>query len=380
MTILSAFLGVVLIVIILGDSFETIVLPRRVTRRFRLARVFFRYTWLSWSALVRSLALGNRKETFLSFYGPFSFLLLLIIWAGGLIAGFALLQFANGSAVNAAGGAPGFGTDLYLSGTNFFTLGLGDVIPRTSLARFLTVVEAGIGFGFLALIIGYLPALNQSFSRREVNISLLDARAGSPSTAVEMLLRHRYDQGLEALRELFYEWEHWSADLLESHLSYPVLAFFRSQHDNQSWLGALTAVLDACTLIIVGVEGACRRQAELTFAMARHAVVDISIVLNSPPKETDYDRLPASDLASLRVMLTKEGLGLRAGKEADQKLTDLRRMYEPYVQSLSRYLDIKIPPWISESGRIDNWQTSAWELTPDIHKRAKSGRPGEKHF
>ncbi len=255
MSTLSAIAGVALILIVLGDAFETIILPRRVTRQIRLARFFFRYTWRPWSALVVSIFSGKRQETYLSFYGPFSLLLLLIIWATGLIFGFALLLSATGSAVHSSGATPGFATDLYLSGTTFFTLGLGDVTPVSTTARVLTAMEAGLGFGFLAMVIGYLPAITQSFSRREVNISLLDARAGSPPTACEMLRRNSVDHRLKELQQLLRDWEGWSAELLESHLSYPVLAYFRSQHDNQSWLGALTVVLDTCALILARYGG-----------------------------------------------------------------------------------------------------------------------------
>ena len=283
--ILAAVFGVALILGVLWEGFETIVLPRRVTRRFRLTRFFYRRTWRPWAATVRSIVPPRRQETWLSYFGPISLLLLLSVWAGGLITGFALLHWANGSAVVTHDGSAGFLTDLYLSGTTFFTLGLGDVVPRTTFARLLTVVESGMGFGFLALVIGYLPALNQSFARREVSISLLDARAGSPPTASEMLRRHGHERGMEALRQLLHEWERWSAEFLEGHLSYPVLAYFRSQHDNQSWLAALTAILDTCALVMAGVEGACERQAELTFAMARHAVVDLSLVFRTRPQE-----------------------------------------------------------------------------------------------
>src|SRR5512139_401581 len=176
-----------------------------------------------------------------------------------------------------------------------------------------------MGFGFLALVIGYLPVLNQSFSRREVNISLLDARAGSPPTAAEMLRRHCHDRGMEDLQQLFHEWERWSADLLESHLSYPVLAYFRSHHDNQSWLGALTAILDASAFAIVCLEGACERQAQLTFAITRHTVVDLAQVFNCPPREPKEDRLPPSEWKRLSTILTEEGLKLREEGEAQQK-------------------------------------------------------------
>ena len=372
MTIIAAIFGAALILGVLWEGFETIVLPRRVTRRFRLTRFFYRRTWRPWAAMVRSLVPPRRQETWLSYFGPLSLLLLLSVWAGGLITGFALLHWANGSAVVAHNGSSGFLTDLYLSGTTFFTLGLGDVIPRTSTARLLTVVESGMGFGFLALVIGYLPALNQSFARREVSISLLDARAGSPPTASEMLRRHGHERGMEALRQLLHEWERWSAEFLEGHLSYPVLAYFRSQHDNQSWLAALTAILDTCALVMAGVEGACARQAELTFAMARHAVVDLSLVFRTRPQEPRKERLPPEKLAELRDFLTEGGVKLREGEAADRKLAELRWLYEPYVHALGSYFRVSIPPWVAAERQVDNWQASIWE-------RRTAGREQSDH-
>ena len=360
MTVLTGAIGVVLILIVLGDAFETIVLPRRVTRPMSLARLFYRYTWLSWSAGVRSIFSGKRQEALLSWYGPLSLLLLLILWATCLVIGFGLVHWASGSIIKAQYEPVDFGTYLYLSGTTFFTLGLGDVVPATTFGRALISFEAGMGFGFLALVIGYLPVLNQSFSRREVTISLLDERAGSPPTAGEMLLRHSHDRGLEDLQQLFHEWERWSAELLESHLSYPVLAYFRSQHDNQSWLGALTAILDASAFVIASLEGPCERQARLTFAITRHAIVDLAQVFNCSPRELERDRLPSVALDSLRTTLTSAGLKLRVGSDIDKKISGLRRMYEPYACSLSNHLHIAVPPWIPEPGHVDSWQRTPW--------------------
>jgi hypothetical protein len=172
--------------------------------------------------------------------------LLLILWAALLIVGFAGLQWALGSALAAPEGQTSFATDLNYSGATLLTLGLGDVSPRTPPARLVSVVEVGTGFGLLALVIGYLPVVYQAFSRREVSVSLLDAHAGSPPTAGELLCRHPPGRRERALLRVLAEWEQWSAQLLESHLSYPVLAYFRSQHDNQSWVAALTMILDAC--------------------------------------------------------------------------------------------------------------------------------------
>ncbi len=382
MAIVAAILGTLLVAIVLWDGFETIVLPRRVTRKLRLTRLFYRFAWRIWRSIGRTFISGKRLETALSYFGPLSLIFLLSLWAMGLVIGFALLFLACGTHSNVLD--TGFLMDLYLSGTTFFTLGLGDVVPQTPLARVLTVIEAGMGLGFLALVIGYLPALNQSFSRREISISLLDARAGSPPTVAEMLRRHSSEHGIVALQHLLHEWERWSAELLESHLSYPVLAYFRSQHDNQSWLAALTAILDTCALVMVGLEGACARQAELTFAMARHAVADLSLVLLVEPHEPGHQRLPASSLAELRSILAEAGLKLAEGEEADERLRKLRHMYEPFIFALSRHLSMSIPPWIPVAGRRDNWQASAWDRSLEKEKGKRGveelGEEHGKHF
>jgi ion channel len=302
------------------------------------------------------------------------------VWAIGLVLGFALMQYGAGSAVNTAGGQPGFATDIYLSGTTFFTLGLGDVVPRTALARALVVTEAGFGFGFLAAVIGYLPFIYGSFSKREVNISLLDARAGTPPTAGELLRRHAYPGGNEALHLLFKDWELWAAELMESHLSYPVLAFFRSQHDNQSWIAALTAILDSCALVKVAVTDSCRRQAELTFAIARHAAVDLSQVFKTHPRALPYNRLPAEDLNRIRVMFEQHGFKMAEREEMGERLAELRKMYEPYLFALAEYLSLSLPPWIPSAKGKDNWQTTAWGRSAGLVEKEGAAIGADDHF
>jgi len=361
MFIVIGLIGLTLIVVVLWDVFETIVLPRRVTRRFRLTRAFYRAIWSPWSAIARRLHQSKKRETFLSVFGPLSLLMLLILWAVTLVFGFALLHWAFGSHIYTASGPTGFFTDVYYSGTTFFTLGLGDISPVGAAARAMTVIEASLGFGLLALVIGYFPVLYQAFSRREVNISMLDARAGTPPTAAELLRRHQEGQSLENLDQLLRDWEMWAADLMESHLSYPVLCFFRSQHDNQSWLAALNTVLDACTLVMVGIDGIPKWQAQLTFKMARHAVVDLSQIFNISPVKYDGARLSAKDLATLRLALSESGVPLRNEEGDETTLEELRAMYEPYTHVLSRYLMMPLPGWLPKARASDNWQTSAWE-------------------
>jgi hypothetical protein len=364
MNVLIGIIGLLLIVIVLWDVFETIVLPRRVTRRVRLTRLFYRFIWQPWSAIAGMVQKKKRRETFLSIFGPLSLLLLLTLWAATLVLGFACIHWAIGSRLGSFGGRKSFFTDLYFSGTTFFTLGLGDIAPLGSAARAVTVIEASLGFGLLALVIGYLPVLYQSFSRREVNISMLDARAGTPPTAVELLRRHQEAQSMDSLEQLLRDWESWAADLLESHLSYPVLCFFRSQHDNQSWLAALSTVLDACSLVMVGIDGTPKWQAQLTFKMARHTIVDIAQIFNAAPSKDDGQRLTADGLTGLRSILSDSGTALRNQPGDDITLTELRAMYEPYTEVMSRYLMMPLPGWLPKPRATDNWQTSAFENSP----------------
>jgi len=369
--------GVAIFLIVLWDAFEAIILPRRVTRKFRFTRLFFRSTWSVFKFVTGLISSRKTREALLGFYGPLSLLVLVGVWAVGLVLGFGLMQYGAGSAVVVTGGQPGFQTDVYLSGTTFFTLGLGDVIPRSGLARVLVVTEAGFGFGFLAAVIGYLPFIYGSFSKREVDISLLDSRAGTPPTAGELLRRHSYPHGQDALRELLKDWEHWSAELMESHLSYPVLAYFRSQHDNQSWVASLTAILDTSALVMVGIEGACEKQAELTFAIARHAVADLSQVFGTAPTALPYDRLGPKELRHIRDVLEQHGLKLRDGEAADSRLIELRRMYEPYIQALATHLNQTLPPWIPQKKGKDNWQTTAWGQSAGLLETEKE--PAHAH-
>jgi hypothetical protein len=324
MHILAALGSIAIILIVLWDAFEVIILPRRVTRKFRLTRFFYRGTWKPWAAAASRISKVSRRELVLSFYGPVSLLFLLSLWAAGLIFGFACLHESLNTPLKVDEGSPRFLHYFYFSGSTFFTLGLGDEVALQWPGRLLTILESGMGLGFLAIVIGYLPVLYQAFSRRELNISLLDARAGSPSTAAELLRRHFDGDQFVELSAFLHDWEGWAAELLESHLSYPVLAYYRSQHTNQSWLSALTTILDASSLVMVGIEGTPAHQAQFTFAIARHAVVDLASVFNTKPRSPSHDRLPPDELTRLRNNLRASGIFLRDGDAAAEKLAKLR--------------------------------------------------------
>ena len=358
-TYVALTVGIALVLFVLVDAFETILLPRTITRGFRLTRVFYRATWGPWAALGRRLPAGAWRETVLSFFGPLSIVLLTGCWAGGLIIGFGLLQWTFAPEPHRW---QTLGPSLYLSGNTFFTLGLGDKNPDTHMTRSLAVLEAGLGFGFLASIISYLPVIYAGFARREIGILRMDVRAGSPPTAGELLRQHGHRGDARDLDGLLRDLELWAAEVLESHLSYPVLCLYRSQHREQSWLATLTTILDTCALLIVGVEGIESKQAPMTFAMARRTVIDMAHLFRQMPVSQTQrpDRLPAGELARLRELLDRDAR-VRTGRDADEKLARLRATYEPSAHVLSEFLLMPLSPWMPPVEAGDH-PTSAAEM------------------
>ena len=342
-----------LIGLVLQDAFEVMLLPRRVARRFRAARLYFRSIWFVWRHCSRAFK-GALREHFLSMFGPLSMVVLFTLWAVGLILGFGALGWTLQA--HAPHASP-LGDQIYMSGVTFFTLGYGDVVPHSRLARTLSVSEAGLGFGFLALVIGYLPVLYQLFSRREAHVIQLDVRAGTPPTASTLLTRHSEPGGLAKLDELLRGWEVWGSELLESHLSYPVLVYYRSQHDSQSWLAALAAVIDTCALILVGLEGTSPLQARMTFTMGRMVIVEMARSFAVSPSRYDGgDRLDDAAYRQLIDTLTGAGLGWTGAPGAQATLAALRATYEPLLDALANRLLLTLPPWSAAGTGADNWQ------------------------
>jgi hypothetical protein len=302
------------------------------------------------------------------------------LWATSLIFGFALLQYGVGEHFRLSGEPLTFGLLIYHSGETFFTLGYGDIIPDSGLARALAVIESGLGFGFLGVVIGYLPTIYSSFSRREIEISLLDARAGSPPSAAELLSRFGNCPQQAVLDQIFKDWERWAAEVLESHLSYPALSFFRSQHNNQSWLGALITILDASALVIAGVDGLRYEQAKITFAMARHAVVDLAQIVNARYNPNSPDRLSEEELKRLRQKLAERGVKLGDGAAFEEKLSHLRSLYEPYAVAIALNLSITLPPWIHPDRQKDNWQAGPWDRAIQARGLAARVQSMDDHF
>ena len=351
---IMALVAAVMIALVLQDAFEVMLLPRRVERRTRFAVLYFRAMWRACSTLAARLGPRRGREAVLGHFGALSMLGLFASWASALILGFGMLDWAFEPAARAVGQSRSLPDQIYMSGATFFTLGYGDVVPHSGVTRLLAVVEAGAGLGFIALVIGYLPLIHQLFSNREVLVIQLDSRAGSPPTAAGLLCKHA--GAVAELDDFLRSWEVWGAQLLEGHLSYPMLAYYRSQHDNQSWLAALTAVTDCCALILVGIGGVKPFQARITFEMMRQVAVEMARSFRiSPSRYSGGDRLPADACARLQAILLADGVEIASGAQAFEALRVLRATYEPLLDGLAQYLVLTLPDWIPADDAAPHW-------------------------
>ncbi|MGP0064019.1 MAG: potassium channel family protein [Isosphaeraceae bacterium] len=350
---LSCTMGVLIWIGILWDSFATIVLPRTVAPMRRLSGRFYKWSWRLWAVIAQRLQPPDLRLSFLAFFGPLSVVLLLILWGFLIIFAFALIYYGLGAEFHSTIGPVGFGSMLYMSGSTFLTLGLGDIVSPDPLDRGLMIVEAATGFIFLGLVITYMPLLDQAYSAREVGNLLLHSRAGSPPTAIRLLHRYTDPHHSEILRGSLREGERWMAEVLQSHLSHPVLAFYRAQRFGQSWLIALTIVLDTCSLLMVGGDGIVREQARLTYRMGLRLLADLMNALALSVEPPALPRLTEADLPAVRTAVTDAGLSLIFGPDEGAELVRLHDRYDLYLQTLSTWLLIPLPSWVPPDEELE---------------------------
>jgi hypothetical protein len=353
-------IGVLAWVGVIWDGFATIVLPRTVAPMWRLSGRFTRLSWRVWAAAGRRIRDPERCLSFLAIYGPVSVMFLLILWAFLVIVAFALIDYSLGTQFRTDAGPVHFGGLIYMSASTFLTLGLGDVTSPHPFDRFLVIAEAATGFVFLGLIITYMPLLDQAYSAREIGNLLLHSRAGSPPTAIRLLHRYSDSHHTEILRSNLRESERWMAETLQSHLSHPVLSFYRAQHFGQSWLVSLTTAMDGCALLIVGGEGLVREQARLTYRMGIRLLADLAHALAIPVDPPARPRLAEADLPAIRMALTGAGLALTFGPAEEAELVRLSNRYDLYVQALSTWLLIALPSWIPPGENLE--ESRAWVI------------------
>jgi multisubunit Na+/H+ antiporter MnhC subunit len=266
-------LGVFLLVLTFWDLFETVVVPRPTPGYFRIGRYIVRPLW----RLVRSFRNGRDgrpHDRLLGLFAPAATILLLVAWLTTLIIGYGLVMYALRGQLDPA--PTSIGTAVYFAATSLLTIGFGDIVAVDTLARAVIVTAAVSGLGVVALVVTFLFSLYASYQRREVEVVQLQAAAGAPPSAVALLESYANLGLMHRLPDFFVEWERWAVQVLDSHVAYPLLGYFRSSHDNLSWISALGTALDAASLILTTIQEVPRGEAKLFKRVGTHLVEDIS--------------------------------------------------------------------------------------------------------
>jgi hypothetical protein len=337
--------GVVLLSFVLWDVFQGIVVPRPTPGRWRISRYVVPPTWRLWRAFATRTRSGLGRDALLGLYAPGAAVLLLLMWLAGLIVGFGLVFFALRSQIDPSPTDPI--QAVYFAGSSVLTLGYGDLVPTGGLARFAVLAAAASGLGLVALVITFLFSLFGSYQRREVLVVTLSARAKSPPSAIALLETHARLDLVADLPALFRRWEEWTAEVLDTHVAYPLLGYFRSSHDNISWISALGAVLDAASLVITTIRGVPRGHARITTRVGVHLVEDITINLGLSGDESAVDR---AQFAGVYRRLASAGYDLEPEPQAWRTFARTRAAYAGRLSALAIYWATPATVWMGEPG------------------------------
>lgn len=332
--------GAALLGVVLWDIFQTIVVPRPTPGRVRLGRYVIPPAWRIWRWLGTRARTATRRDWFLGQFAPGAAVMLLALWIAVIVVAYGLMLYALRAEIVPA--PTSLLEAIYFAGTSALTIGYGDVVATGGASRIIVLVSAATGLGVVALVITFLFSLFGSYQRREIQVVTLSARAKSPPSAVALLETYARLDLVDELPVLLRDWELWSAEVLDSHVAYPLLAYFRSSHDDISWISTLGAVLDTAALVITTLGDVPRGQAEITLRLGSHLVEDIANYLGQEGAPTAFD--PA-DFATAYARLEAGGYALEPRERASRAFERVRGTYAPRLQALAAYLATPAPDW-----------------------------------
>jgi Ion channel len=336
-------LGLLILALVFWDVFQTIVVPRPTPGRFRLGRYLIRGAW----RVARGTAgpeVGGTRDRLLGLFAPAATIFLLAAWLSGLILGYGLILFALRAELQPT--PHDLGTALYFAASSILTLGFGDIVAIGAIARIVVVAAAASGLGIVALVVTFLFSLFGSYQRREVSVVTLEAKAGVPPSAVVLLESLARMDLVARLPEFFGDWERWAAEVLDSHVAYPLLGYFRSSHDNLSWISALGTVLDTASLVLTTIRDVPRGHAELAKRVGSHLVEDITNLGFRSGGSVGIDR-PAFDTVFARLL--DAGYDLMPADEAWEAFSAARATYAPGLEAMATYWAVPSASWFGGS-------------------------------
>lgn len=348
MQALELVVGGGIVLAVLFDIFQTVVLPRPTPAVFRPSSVIVGGLWLLTFRLALRLRDPGRRELVLGTFAPFAVVLLLVAWAVLLIGGYGIMLFVLRHGLQPV--PDGFGATLYFSGVALFTIGFGDYVPSSGAARVIVLMEAGTGLGIIALVITFLFTLFGAYQRRETLVISLSARAGAPPSGLVLLETYARYAMVGDLAQVFAAWETWAAEVLDSHLSYPLLAFFRSTHDNQSWISALGAVLDAASLMVTTIEGGPAGPASLFKSVGAHLVADLGQYFRLDGNNDPY--VEEDEFTVARERLLAAGYRLRDPAPSWAAFALVRSQYAGVLNAMARRWATPPALWVGDRSRL----------------------------
>ncbi len=301
------FVGIVIVIGTLLSAVRTFIVPR--SQQDGLSRAVFVATRWVFDLLNKTSKTWLDRDRILAFYAPIGLLMLVPVWLSLIAIGYACMFWAAG--------APA-GYDAFKeSGSALLTLGFAPVDGIVQIL--LSFTEAMIGLLLIALLIAYLPSMYSAFQRRELAVTLLEVRAGSPPSAVEMIERFQRIHGFERLTEMWQRWEEWFADVEESHTSLVALVFFRSPVPRRHWLTAAGAVLDGAALAASTLDIPRNPQAELCIRagyLALRAIADFFHIPYEPnPRPTDPISIKRAEYDAVYDRLAGKGISLKPDRD-----------------------------------------------------------------
>ncbi|GAC1425309.1 MAG: hypothetical protein NVSMB5_19590 [Candidatus Velthaea sp.] len=341
-------LGIAFIAITITDIFQSVIVPRPAGRRFRPSAYISRFGWQTWRAIAYRMDDNRRREDFLGTYGPLQLVVLLVFWVVMLIVGYGLVFFGLRDQLRPA---PDLGAALYFAGTSLLTIGYGDIIPAGGVARFVSLAAGASGFGVVAIVTTYLFAILGAFQKREAFVVVFTNRAGAPPSGLETILIHA-KLGLEASLPLtMRDAQAWMAEVMETHIAYPTLTYFRSNHDNISWIGVFGALLDTSTLVITTLDlPAASGEAAITNRLARHFVNDFSNYFGFEPG--DDIGVERAEFDIVYDKLGAAGIALRPRDRAWEEFALLRSTYAERLNEIARWWLIPPAQWVGDRSII----------------------------
>ncbi len=365
--ILEAAAGLIIVLLVFYDLFQTVVLPRPAVNKVQLGRLIVRPMWRVWRWVSRRTSRVEPREARLAAFAPMALLALFGVWGGALVLGYGLV--ADGLAAQFRPASTDFGNSIYISATTLVPLSYGDFVPEGTAARLLIIAESATGVALAAFAITLLFSLYESFRSREEMVIALDAMAGAPPSGVQILETVAEHQMRAALKETFDDWRKWSAMVLESHLAYPLLVYFRSTHDNEAWINSFGAVMDAAVLVMSAVEDDSEGPAKLMFRVGNHLVEDLSWFFSF--KSSGEPIVEKEEYQQAVERLTKAGYRFRTGDGGWKQFSELRSKYASAINQMANLLAITPAQWIGDRSYLPHLQSRS--LRPRRRKQPASG-------